>query len=137
MIRTTSTHDAACSAVDLNGLRHVFASATPPSDGDFERQARDVLGVVDDVARDQGVRGSIVQQAVFLSDSRQIEKCRQIVRDFYGDDLPATSYIPQAPCSGKLLEIEVMGVDPRRGGADIRRLSERTVTVRHDGVTWA
>ena len=58
---------------------------------------------IESVAREEGVWGSIVQQAVFLSDFRQVESCRRIMRDFYGDELPATSYIPQAPCGGELL----------------------------------
>jgi enamine deaminase RidA (YjgF/YER057c/UK114 family) len=119
------------------GVRHVFASVASPEGGDFQQQARDALDAVETLAREEGVWGSIVSQAVFLGDVRQIETCRQIMRDFYGEHLPAISYVPQTPCGGQSLAIEIFGIDATRGEAEIRRLSERTVTVRHHGATWA
>jgi len=71
-----------------------------------------------------------------MRDIQQVETCRQIMREFYGNELPATSYIPQAPCGGKLLEIEALGVGRMHGGVEIQRLSERTVVTRHDGIAW-
>jgi enamine deaminase RidA (YjgF/YER057c/UK114 family) len=136
MIRKESIAGVKYSVIDLNGVRHVFANSVPRNGGDLERQARDALRTIEAVTLEEGIPGSIVHQAVFMSDIRQVEACRQIIRDFYGNELPATSYIPQAPCGGKLLEIEVLGVDRRRGEVDIRRLSERTVITRHNGITW-
>jgi enamine deaminase RidA (YjgF/YER057c/UK114 family) len=136
MIRKTSNADSAYSVVDLKGVRRLFASAVPSNGGDFEQQAGEAFLAVQSVAQAEGMGGSIVQQAIFLSDARRIETCRRIVREFYGNDLPATSYIPQSPCGGKLLEIEAIAVDRRDGRAEIRRLSEQTVTTRHDGMTW-
>jgi enamine deaminase RidA (YjgF/YER057c/UK114 family) len=137
MIRNTALDNAAYSVVELNGVRSVFARATAASSRrDFQQQAQDALAAIDAIARDEGVGGSLLQQTVFFSDFRQAEVCRQIVRGFYGDRLPATSYVPQPPCSGNLLEIEVVGVAPTQTEIDIRRLSERTVTARHNGMTW-
>jgi enamine deaminase RidA (YjgF/YER057c/UK114 family) len=131
-----SNAGASYSVVDLDGVRHVFAHSVPRNDGNLEEQAHDVLRTIEAVANEEGIAGSIVHQAIFVRDIRQIEACRQIMRDYYGHELPATSYIPQSPCGGKLLEIEALGVGPRQGGVDIRRLSERTVTTRHNGITW-
>ena len=85
---------------------------------------------------EEGTRGSIVQQAVFLRDADQIGQCRRIIKDFYGDELPATTYIPQAPCQGKLLAIEACGVGRRPGEVEIERRGERVVIARHNGVAW-
>jgi enamine deaminase RidA (YjgF/YER057c/UK114 family) len=137
MIRKTCRENAASCVVELNDLRQVFARAAPCGGGDFEQQAREALVAIEAVAGEEGVRGSIVHQAIFLADPRQAATCRQIVRDFYGDRLPATSYIPQAPCAGNLLEIEIWGVGGGQTEVDVRRLSERTVTVRQNGITWA
>jgi len=136
MIRKESSAGVKYSVVDLNGVRHVFANAVPRNGGDLEQQARDALHTIEAMAHEEGILGSIVHQAVFMSDIQQVEACRQIMRDFYGNEMPATSYIPQAPCGDKLLEIEVLGVGQRHGGVEIRRLSERTVTARHNGITW-
>jgi enamine deaminase RidA (YjgF/YER057c/UK114 family) len=137
MIHKDFSDDRAYSVVDLAGVRHVFASVASPEGGDFQQQARDALDAIEALAREEGVWGSIVHQTVFLSDVRQVEACRQIMRDFYGEQLPSVSYVPQAPCGGELLAIEILGIDATRGEAEIRRLSERTVSVRHNGVTWA
>jgi len=137
MIHKESSAGVGYSVVDLDGVRHVFAIAVPRNGGDLQRQAHDALRTIEAVTREEGLLGdSIVRQAVFMRDIRQVEACRRIMRDFYGNELPATSYIPQAPCGDKLLEIEVLGVGQRHEGVEIRRLSERTVTARHNGITW-
>jgi enamine deaminase RidA (YjgF/YER057c/UK114 family) len=135
-IHRTPSNDAASSVVDLAGVRHLFAHAAPQGGGDFQQQARDALRTIQAVARDEGASGSIVHQTIFMSDLRQAETCRQIVRDFYGDHLPATSYIPQPPCGGELLTIEVLGIAHDHGGVELRRLSERIVTAHYNGLTW-
>ena len=136
MIRKESSDGVGYSVVDLNGVRHVFASAVPRNGGDLQQQAHDALRTIEAVTHEEGTLGSIVHQAVFMRDIQQVEMCRQIIREFYGDELPATSYIPQAPCGGKLLEIEALGVGRGHGGVEIQRLSERTVVTRHDGIAW-
>jgi enamine deaminase RidA (YjgF/YER057c/UK114 family) len=136
MIRKESNAGVGYSVVDLNGARHVFASAVPRNGGDLQQQAHDALRTIEAVTHEEGMLGSIVHQAVFMRDIRQVETCRQIIREFYDNELPATSYIPQAPCGGKLLEIEALGVGQRHGGVEIQRLSERTVVTRHDGIAW-
>ncbi|MGC1717943.1 MAG: hypothetical protein WA746_03055, partial [Isosphaeraceae bacterium] len=74
---------------------------------------------------------------VFLTEPSLIDECRQIIRDFYGADLPVTSYVPQPPCDGKLLSIEAHGVRRGRCEVEIERVSEQLVMLRHDGLTWA
>ena len=89
------------------------------------------------VIDEEGTRGSIVHQAVFVADVGRIAECRQIIRDFYGSDMPATSYIPQPPCEGKLLSIEALGVGRGEGAVQIQRVSEQLVIARHNGIAWA
>jgi len=73
---------------------------------------------------------------VFLADLAQVESCRKIIKDFYGDRLPATSYIPQPPCDGKLVAIEALGVGCGQGEVRIQRCCEQMVAVEHSGVRW-
>ncbi len=104
--------------------------------GTLEEQARDALRTIERVSQEEGTRGSIVHQAVFLSDKDRIDECRQIMRKFYGHELPATTYIPQHPCDGKLLSIEALGVGCRQGEVQILRCAENLVITRHSGVSW-
>jgi enamine deaminase RidA (YjgF/YER057c/UK114 family) len=136
MIRRSSRAEVTYSVVEVHGVRHLFGQVVPRSAGDIGQQVRDALRNLELVDQGEGFWGSIVQQVVFFSDARHVEICQQIMRDFYGDQLPAVSYVPQTPCGGELLEIEFLGVAQEYGRAEIRRLSERTVAVQHGGVTW-
>ncbi len=93
--------------------------------------------VWDDVLFAEQSRQAIIRQRIFLADPSQIAECRQIIHDFYGSDLPATSYIPQPLCDGKLLSIEVHGVKAGKCGVEIRRVSEELVVLQHGGMSWA
>jgi enamine deaminase RidA (YjgF/YER057c/UK114 family) len=140
MIRKESSHGIGYSVVELHDTRHVFASAVPREGGDLHQQTHDALHTIEAVIDEEGTRGSIVRQAIFIKNIDQIEACRRIINDFYGEELPATIYVPQPPCEGKLLEIEALGVG--RGGVscqgevEIERYSERMVVTRHDGMDW-
>ena len=135
-IRKVSHSGVGYSVVDLNDVRHVFAAATPLAGSTFDEQADDALRTIEAVIGEEGTRGSIVHQAVFLADMAHLGRCRQIMRDFYGPELPATSYIPQPPCGGKLLAIEALGVGQGRGEVEIQRVSEELVIARHNGIAW-
>ncbi len=136
MIRKESSDGIGYSVVELSDVRHIFASAVPRQGETLHDQARDALQTIEAVIQEEGTLGSIVEQAVFLKDIDQLQTCRQIIKEFYGDELPATTYIPQPPCDGKLLEIEALGVGRGLGEVEIERHSERMVVTRHDGVDW-
>ena len=90
----------------------------PPRDGGGDAATRRVARrtgrrrppAIRTAVEEEGARGSIVQQTVFLADAALVEPCRRIVQEFYGDELPATTYVAQPSCEGKLLAIEAMGV---------------------------
>lgn len=124
------------SVVELNDVRHVFAAAAPRCGGTLREQADDALRTIETVIDEEGTHGSIVHQAVFIPDVALIDECRQIMREFYGDQMPATSYIPQPPCDGRLLAIEALGVGQGIGEVQIERISEQLVITRHNDVAW-
>jgi len=136
VVRKLSSEGVGYSVVELNDVRHVFAAAVPRRGSSLHQQAEDALRTIQAVIDEEGTRGSIVHQAVFLAEPRQIETCRQIMRDFYGRELPATSYIAQHPCEGKLLEIEALGVGCGGKEVEIERISEQLVIARHNGIAW-
>ncbi len=136
MIRKETSEGIGYSVVELGQVRHVFASAAPRNGGNLEQQTHDALKTIEAVIDDEGTLGSIVKQAVFLRDIEQMEACRAIIKEFYGAELPATSYIPQAPCNNKLVAIEALGVGRGFDDVEIRRLSDRMVVTNHDGIEW-
>lgn len=136
MIRKVSSDGVGYSVVELNDVRHVFAAAVPRSGNTLEEQAQDALRTIEAVIKEEGTLGSIVHQAVFMSDAAQTDCCRQIMKDFYGPELPATTYVPQHPCQGKLLAIEALGVGRGFGEVEIERRSERVVIARHNNISW-
>ena len=113
MIRKHVGKNIGYSVVERGGGRQIFISAAPSGGGDLETQAREVLESIKQAADREGMPGAIVQQAVFLRDRNQIEACRRIVREHYGREMPATTYIAQPPCRGSLLEIEAVGAGRR------------------------
>ncbi len=124
------------SIVELHDTRHIFAAAAPVAGVTLAEQAEDALKTIEAVVSEHGARGSIVHQAVFVRDVHSIEQCREIMRKFYGSEMPATSYIPQPPCDGKLISIEALGVGQGTGEVEIDRRSEQLVITRHNGIAW-
>jgi enamine deaminase RidA (YjgF/YER057c/UK114 family) len=137
MIRKDSRQGIGYSVVDFGGVQQIFAAAVPGGGGDLGEQARDALCTIERLMHDEGARGSIVHQAIFMKDIREMETCRRIMKDFYGSELPATTYVPQRPCGGKLLEIEAIGVGSQGDGVQIERCSEQMVVMRHADIAWA
>ncbi len=124
------------SVVAQDGLSHVFAAAVPRGGATLREQAVDALEAIAAVMRAEGAAGAVVHQAIFLADATSMAACRQVVRDFYGADLPATSYLPQAPCAGQRLAVEALGLGPGREQVELERISDQLVVTRHHGVTW-
>ena len=161
LLRKVATEGIGYSIVELNDVRHVFAAAVPRTGGTLEEQVKDALRTIEAVIDTEGAHGSIVHQAVFVADPLSIEPCRQqpedspdisrsrcetcglrqsccrqLIRDFYGDEMPATSYIPQRPCEGKLLAIEALGVGRGEKEVAIDRINEGLVVASHNGIAW-
>jgi hypothetical protein len=88
------------------------------------------------VMRAEGADGAVVHQAVFLTDGESSAACRQIMRELYGDNIPATSYIPQPPCEGALLAIEALGLGRGQNAVDIQRFSDQVVVARDTDGVW-
>ena len=121
---------------ELNDVEHIFAAAVPRHGQTLDEQAENALQILQTVNGLHGSTDAIVHQSVFVSDVSLIPRCQQIMRKFYGPNMPATSYIPQPPCDGRLLAIEALGMSRKTGEVQIDRLSEQLVTVRHNDITW-
>lgn len=134
--RKVSDEGVGYSVVELNDVRHVFAAAVPRSGDSLAAQAADALQTIRQLLEDEGVRGAIVSQSVFLPGPEYLDEAHQLIHDFYGPELPATTYIFQPPCGDKLLSIEALGVGRKHEGVRILRISENLVIAEHSGVAW-
>ena len=134
--REITGRGVASSVANWNGLRHVFTSAVPQTGGSLTEQTQNALEAVATAMRDQGADAGVVQQTVFLAESVPFAACRQILREYYGQDMPAVSYIPQPPCGGQLVAVEALGLGASRGHLEVERVSDHLVIARHDGVAW-
>jgi len=137
MIHKTILADAGCSVVEFDGVRRVFATVAPCRGVTLLEQTESALQTIQTLFREEASSGSIVMQSVFLKDIEDQAACRRIVEEFYGHKLPATSYISQTPCDGKLLSIEAWGL---AGGSDDLQIvycGEGMAIARHHGAAWA
>ncbi len=124
------------SVVELGDARQVLAVATGGQGGDLREQAREALQTIGAVHNEQSTHGSIVHQTVFVARPELIPDSRTIISDFYGDELPATTYVAQPICQGKLFAIETLGVGRGQGEVQIERFGEQLVHVTHSGLSW-
>jgi enamine deaminase RidA (YjgF/YER057c/UK114 family) len=136
LLRKVARDGIGYSVVELSDVRHVFAAAVPHNGTTLEEQTHDALRTIEAVVDEEGTRASIVHQAVFVADEAYIEPCRRLIHNFYGDDLPATTYVRQRPCQGKMLAIEAMGVGQGEKEVRIDRISEQLVRVSHNDISW-
>jgi enamine deaminase RidA (YjgF/YER057c/UK114 family) len=132
---TTAQDGISCSVVQLNEVDHVFATAIPQGGRSLREQTRSALEAVTGALRRLDAE-SLLHMTVFLADGAQTAACRQIVREFLGQNVPATSYVPQAPCDGSLVALEVLALGKGREKVQITRVSDRVLLARQDGRTW-
>ncbi len=135
-IRTVTNAGIGYSVVELNDVRHVFAAAVPRKAGDVAVETGDALRTIQAVIDEEGIRGSIVKQAVFFRDAADLGACQEVINAFYGPDLPATAYIHQAPCAGKRVAIEALGVGRGRGEVAIERYSQHLAVASHNDIAF-
>ena len=122
-IRKSSHAGIGYSVVDLNDVRHVFAAAVPRRGLTLRQQADDALRTIEAVIQEEGTRGSIVHQAVFVPNVNLIDECRQIIRDFYGERDAGHQLHPPAPVRRQAAGDRGPGHRPRHGRGPDRAAS--------------
>jgi enamine deaminase RidA (YjgF/YER057c/UK114 family) len=135
VIRKESSEGIGYSVIERHRIRHVFAAAAPRDGNTLAEQAHDALQTIERVMAEEGTHRAIVRQDVFVSQPGDFPEAQRIIHDFYGSDLPATSYIAQPPCNGKLIAIEAMGLGRGCGLEHIVRVSEQVVVTCYNDIT--
>lgn len=135
LIREKTASGVTRSTVNCFGARLVFAAAAPREGSTFAEQAQDVLGAVKRCVEEEGPPVSIVGQSVFLADIKDRSVFQRMMPEFFGGNLPATTYIAQRPCDGKRLAVELWGVENGNQPVEIERVDEELVAVRSSKIT--
>lgn len=124
------------SVVNIRDVSHVYASAKPSQGTTLQAQTIDALRIIEGIMESEGAQGSVVHQAVFLSDLKWVSPCRQIIQNYYRHNLPATNYVIQPPCDGTFLSIEAVGLGVGREKVDIQRINDRVVVTKSEGAAY-
>jgi enamine deaminase RidA (YjgF/YER057c/UK114 family) len=137
LIRKCSQDHVGYSVVDLGGVSRILAAAVPRTGGGTTaEQADDALQTIAAVMHDEGTRGAIVEQAVFYRDPADHDLCRSVIRNFYGDEMPATTFINQPPLCNRKIAVEALGVGRAGEPVSIHRFGEKCVVTQHAGINW-
>ena len=121
--------DGAYSLIRQKNLRQLYLVAESSAGGDLESHFAEIRETIAEVLSQQKMRDSAVAMSVFLNDIGQKQFLRQKFCEFFGENFPATTYIPQTSCCGNNFVVELFAI----GGADsnfvIKRHNENCVQV--------
>lgn len=99
-----------CSLVRIVDVPHLLATITPPVSGSFVKDADEVLVRWHSLMRREGLGDKVAAQTVFLRDPADIPACQALLRELYDGYHPATTYVPQPPCCGASMALEVLAL---------------------------
>jgi enamine deaminase RidA (YjgF/YER057c/UK114 family) len=120
--------------VDLGSLTRLAVVAVPASRGSVQEQAEELFAQVLCLVKHQPVRLMATSMTVFLRNSADEPACEAMIRRFFGDGAPVTTFVTQPPCCGAALGVELWTV----GGPEVRveQLGPHVLAVESEGIRW-
>lgn len=109
-----------------------YAAIVPQGGATYAEQAADIAEQIRRQFKGSGRK--IVRQTVFLGDAERLDEVAALFAQNFGDSLPLTAYVAQAPADGSLLTAEIAAVSV--ADAQVRRISPQLTTVSHNGITF-
>ena len=133
--------------VEYEGIRELFLSAVPKENlvcqNDFQghgkivpdvvAQMRSVLEDIEAVLKKEGFIEPVIIQTVFLSDIGNKQLLRYEIAQFHKDQVAVTTYVPQTPCEGGELAIELHAI---QNGVSAKQYSDQAVGIRYKDLEW-
>lgn len=84
-----------------------------------------------------GGKWVVTQQTIFIRDYAWRHECQQMMREFYGAEMPVNVYVPQPPCEGQMVAVEAVAIYNESSDENfVEFVSEDAVITRHGGVCW-
>lgn len=117
-LRRGAVDGCAYSTVDKNGVEFFYGVATSNGVGNAREQTFDAFRRLDAALARADFAGRVVKLNVFLREIGDKELVRAVLRKFWGpENVPATTFIPQKACDGRLaLILEATAI--RSSGSD-------------------
>lgn len=135
-----STKKVYCTVSKTFDVSHLIMMAVPSEKlrgASLEEQLADVNTQIQAVIRAQVPSAHVIQQTVFLKNYEDRRRCQELWREYYGESLPVNVYVPQPPCDGALLAVEVIAQEcGPNSGVCVEHKGEKLTVLRHSGLTW-
>jgi enamine deaminase RidA (YjgF/YER057c/UK114 family) len=122
------------SVIDLDRVTRVALMVTPQRSASAIDEAWEAVSTIRVILQQQSVPMTLTKQAVFVRSADDIESFRQLFRAYFGDRMPATSFIVQPPCGGQALAIEAWALGGE--GVEVQFPATDVVTIEYDGLRW-
>lgn len=122
------------SVIDLDRVCRVALMVTPQRGSDAVDEAWEAVSTIRVILKQQSVPMTVTKQAVFVRSADDIESIQRLFRAYYGERMPATSFIVQPPCGGQALAIEAWALGGQ--GVDVQFPVTGVVTIGYDGLRW-
>jgi enamine deaminase RidA (YjgF/YER057c/UK114 family) len=77
---------------------------------------------------------AVTTQTIYMRDMANVSALRRLMEALYGERMPVTIFLAQAPCDGAQLAIEAWALGTRQ--AEVQHHGANLVTVSYDGLRW-
>jgi enamine deaminase RidA (YjgF/YER057c/UK114 family) len=123
------------SAIDMETHIKLHLSATPRKGITLSHQFMDIIDYLEEaLTANGGDLENVVYATVFLKDVEDIEECRWILREYFGDSIPPVNFVGQPSLEkGKRVAFEAWAVIPTSLVVTINRITEHTTIVEEEG----
>ncbi|MDO5565063.1 MAG: hypothetical protein Q4G59_00300 [Planctomycetia bacterium] len=115
---------------------HLYAVITPEIKGDAMTQIESAIRRLDTLLRSENMLEAVVNQTVFLREIGDKQLVRQLMMEYYGENLPAITYVAQTPCDGSAVIVEIHAIASKTVPVEIKRLEETCVSVSYAGTSF-
>jgi enamine deaminase RidA (YjgF/YER057c/UK114 family) len=126
--------EQAHTVIDLEPVRRVALMVTPQARGEVIDQVWEAVSTIRAILRQQSAAMTVTAQTVFLRRAEDAQICRSLFRAYFGERMPATTFVVQPPCGGQALAIEAWALGGE--GVDLQFLQPDVVCVAYDGLRW-
>jgi enamine deaminase RidA (YjgF/YER057c/UK114 family) len=120
--------------LELGNMARLAVMAVPGLRGSFRRQAEELMAQLMCIVRRHQMTLSATTMMVFLRNGADEAECRNVLRSWFGEAMPVTTFVVQPPCSRAALGIELWALGGP--GVKVERLGPEVVAIESDGIRW-